>query len=71
MKFFSKRMVDQLQGGNNRQKGNFDARSWPINFYLANMGIPPVEMIRQHSNLQHKSVHESFPAKEKPGKQKP
>ena len=57
------------KGENNRQKGNFDARSWPINFNLAHMGIPPVEMIRQHSNLQHKSVHKSFPAKEKPGKQ--
>lgn len=36
-------------------------RTRPINFDLANMGIPPIKVIWQNTYLQHERVYKSFP----------
>ena len=40
----------------------FNLRSWPIYLDLPDMGVPPVQVIGQHRDLEHKCMNECFSA---------
>ena len=55
-------LVNLLAISNWWRKIQGHARSRAVNFDLPHMSIPTIQVVWQHSNLQHKSVDKSFPA---------
>lgn len=60
---FDTKKANNLEIENNTTKWYFNIRSRSINFDLAHMGISPIKMVRQNSNLQHKRINKSLPVK--------
>ena len=54
------RVHDAFPGGEVERLVGNGVRSWPVYLDLPDMGVPPVQVIGQNRNLEHKCMNECF-----------